>query len=124
MQLFVMCSYDIDSFREFILSSGFRNIFDMDQDTITTQVENDEELLLFAMHFLKQVLYGENSIPVKDGAREQRLEERKHVLQTRRQAEIVSTKTKARSKIIYRTINCALNWELVNQLCENCVSIP
>ena len=30
MQLFDMCSYDMDSFREFIQTQGFQTMFDLD----------------------------------------------------------------------------------------------
>ncbi|HEY5602718.1 MAG TPA: YkgJ family cysteine cluster protein [Gammaproteobacteria bacterium] len=95
MQLFDMCSYDIDNFREFIQSPSFQSIFDLDEDTTRTLIEKDGELLKFAMRFLKQVLYGETSIPIKTGAREQRLQERHDVLQARKQAEIEKHKNKA-----------------------------
>jgi Fe-S-cluster containining protein len=95
IQLFDMCSYDIDSFREFIQNPGFQNIFAVDQDTMRSLIENDENLLKFAMRFLKQVLYGEKSIPINAGAREQRLEERRDVLHARKQTEIEKHKTKA-----------------------------
>ena len=65
MQLFDMCSYDIDSFREYIQGSGFLNLFDIDQNTMDALINNDEELLLFAMRFLKQILFGEKSIHLK-----------------------------------------------------------
>ena len=94
MQLFDMCSYDLDGFRDFIQSDGFQRIFDVDEATMSKLLKSDEELLQFAMRFLKQVLYGEASIPVKAGAREQRLEERKDVLEARRKAEIEKHKGK------------------------------
>ena len=65
MQLFDMCSYDIDSFREYIQGSGFLNLFDIDQRSLDILINDDEELLLFAMRFLKQILYSEKTIPLK-----------------------------------------------------------
>ena len=65
IQLFDMCSYDIDSFREYIQGSGFLNLFDISQQTLAILLNNDEELLLFAMRFLKQILFGEKTIPLK-----------------------------------------------------------
>lgn len=79
LQLFDMCSYDMDSFAAFIQSDGFRSIFDVGDDQIDTLVKDEDKRLLFAMRFLKQVLFGENSIPLKDGARDQRIAERRDV---------------------------------------------
>jgi len=88
LQLFDMCSYDIDSFREFIQDRGFLAIFDLNEDTIKELAANEEQLLKFAIRFMKQVLYGEKTIPLVQGAREQRLKEREAVLKARRQSEI------------------------------------
>ncbi len=71
-QLFDMCSYDLDSFREFIQTSGFSEIYDLEQSKLSTLISDEEELLKFAMQFLKQVLYGEMTIPMKPDAREKR----------------------------------------------------
>jgi hypothetical protein len=38
--------------------------------------------------FLKQVLYGENTIPIKKGARERRVADRKDVWKDRREKEL------------------------------------
>ena len=77
MQLFDMCSYDVDSFREFIQTPGFRDVFDVGGEEIESLAGDDEQLLEFAIRFMKQALFGENSIPVTDGARERRLAQRK-----------------------------------------------
>ncbi len=77
MQLFDMCSYDLDSFREFIQTEGFRDVFDLSDEEIEALVADDEALMQFGFRFLKQALYGEMSIPVKEGARERRLARRK-----------------------------------------------
>ncbi len=77
LQLFDMCSYDIDNFREFVKSEGFKSIFDIDKETFDELMNDEDQLLSFAVRFLKQVLYDEVTIPVRDGAREQRLEKRR-----------------------------------------------
>lgn len=71
-----MCSYDMDSFREFIQSEGFGEVFDLGQEKKKTLVEDEDKLYLFACRFLKQVSFGENSIPVHETAREARLDRR------------------------------------------------
>ncbi|WJW75347.1 YkgJ family cysteine cluster protein [Thiohalobacter sp. IOR34] len=75
-QLFFMACYDLDSFREFLRSEGFRSSFVLPEDEYARLLEDDEALLQFAFRFLKQVLFGEESIPVHPdalAAREARL---------------------------------------------------
>ena len=79
LQLFDMCSYDMDSFAAFIQSDGFRSVFDIGDDQIDELVKDEDKRLLFAMRFLKQVLFGEKNIPLKKGARDQRVAERRDV---------------------------------------------
>ena len=73
LDLFWMASYDLDGFRAFVESAGFQQTFDLDEDTRKALGEDDEALLKFAARFLKQTLFGENSIPKKSGADERRL---------------------------------------------------
>lgn len=73
LQLFDMCSYDIDNFRKFITSSGFAEIFDLPPTEQQALLADEDQLLLFAFRFLKQVLFGEISIPIKPNARSIRL---------------------------------------------------
>jgi len=88
LQLFDMCSYDMDSFREFIASEGFGEIFDLDAEE-RTRVEGDEdELLKFSLRFLKQILFGEVTIPLKSDAREKRISQRRAVWEQRREEEV------------------------------------
>ena len=88
LQLFDMCSYDMDSFREFIQTEGFQGVFDLSKQEMRDLLGDEERLLQFSFRFLKQVLFGENSIPIKEGAREQRIEQRKAVWAQRREQEI------------------------------------
>lgn len=74
-QLFFMASYDIDRFREFVRSEGFHNSFVVDDALYQKLLEDDVELLQFGSRLLKQVLFGEETIPVTESAR-QALEER------------------------------------------------
>jgi len=84
LQLFDMCSYDMDSFREFIASEGFRNMFDLSAEERQRLAKDEDALLRFSMRFLKQVLFGEITIPLKDGAREERIDRRKALWEQRR----------------------------------------
>jgi Fe-S-cluster containining protein len=88
LQLFDMCSYDMDSFRDFIRSPGFREVFDLDDATVDGLVADEDALLEFSMRFLKQVLFGERAIPLKEGAREDRIEKRRDEWARRRETEV------------------------------------
>ncbi|HEB81177.1 MAG TPA: YkgJ family cysteine cluster protein [Chromatiales bacterium] len=76
-QLFHMASYDLDGFRRFVLSTGFRETFGLEVATYAQLEEDDEALLRFSARFLKQVLFGEQTIPLQDGVRERRMERRR-----------------------------------------------
>ena len=81
-QLLDMCSYDPDSFREFIQTEGFLEIFDISSDQMSTSERDEDEMLKFSMQFLKQVLYGEMTIPMKRDAREKRIQKMRERMQT------------------------------------------
>jgi len=74
MQLFDMCSYDVDSLRDFIQTEGFQEIFELDETTMGKLLSDDDQLLQFGFRFLKQVLFGEASIPVSETGRHRRRE--------------------------------------------------
>ena len=74
LQLFDMCSYDMDSFREFFQSPGFMEVFDVPEPERQTLVDDEDQLLQFAMKFLKQVLFGVMTIRMKSNAKEVRME--------------------------------------------------
>ena len=86
LQLYDMCSYDMDKFREFIQTPGFCGIFAADAIGLDRLLADEEALLAFAMRFLKQVLFGEMTIPQRAGAREARLEHRRAHIRDRRAA--------------------------------------
>ncbi len=77
MQLFDMCSYDIDNFRAFLQSPGFAEVFDLDGKEKSELTEDEDRLFQFSCRFLKQVLYGEMSIPVNPHAKQRRLRRKK-----------------------------------------------
>jgi Fe-S-cluster containining protein len=88
LQLFFMASYDLDTFRRFVLSDRFRSTYVL-PDALYSDVEaNDEALLKFSFRFLRQVLFGERTIEEKANAWERRVEQRKEVWDARRRAEI------------------------------------
>jgi len=71
-QLFFLASYNLDSFRDFVQSQGFLEIYDLDADTVQSLKTDDVALLKFGSRFLKQVLFAESSIPMKADAKEKR----------------------------------------------------
>ncbi len=87
-QLFFLASYDIDRFRTFICTPGFRKNYLLEDDTWKTLEQDDRELLKFGYRLMKQVFFNEQTIPVVEGAVEKRIEERGDVIQQRRELEL------------------------------------
>jgi hypothetical protein len=94
LQFFFMCSYDTDRLRRFILSDSFKASYDLDERFYETMAKEDLALMQFGTRLLKQVLFGEVTIPVKENAAEKRIEERKEVLEMRKKAEVELHKQK------------------------------
>ncbi len=77
LQLFDMCSYDMDNFRAFLDSPGFTELFEVDGAERSTMMADEDQLFLFACRFLKQVLFGEMSIPMREEGRVRRMEKKR-----------------------------------------------
>ncbi len=88
LQMFFMCSYDMDRFRRFVLSENFRNTYDLEDSTYEVLAKEDISLMQFGVRLMKQAFFGERTIQEKDGAWEQRVQQREEVWEARRQAEI------------------------------------
>ncbi|MBI2311259.1 MAG: YkgJ family cysteine cluster protein [Betaproteobacteria bacterium] len=73
-ELFFLASYDIEGFRNFAASPGFGELFEIDPELKQELMTDDVKLMHFAFRFLKQVLFGEATIPVKQEAAEKRRE--------------------------------------------------
>jgi Fe-S-cluster containining protein len=73
-QLFFMACYDLDQFRAFVASEGFGQLFSLPLDERQKIVGDDVELLQFGFRFLRQVLFGEESIPLNDAAAKERID--------------------------------------------------
>jgi len=93
-QFFFMVCYNTDKFKEFLQAPNFRAMYDITDKEYDVIINNDIERLKFGYRLLKQVLFGEESIQMKDGAFDKRMEERKEILEARRQAEIEAHKEK------------------------------
>jgi Fe-S-cluster containining protein len=73
-QLFFMACYDIDTFHSFVESDAFAKLFAMSDDERTLVLADDAELMQFSFRFLKQVLFGEQSIALNEDVAKERLE--------------------------------------------------
>jgi uncharacterized protein len=72
-QLFFMACYDIDTFRDFVDSEAFGKLFKLGADEKAMLMADDVELLQFSFRFLRQVLFGEQSIALDEAAAQERL---------------------------------------------------
>jgi hypothetical protein len=72
-QLFFMACYDVDTFRDFVSSESFNKLFMLEPEMRKMLMEDDVELMQFAFRFLKQVLFGEQSIALDEEASKERL---------------------------------------------------
>jgi Fe-S-cluster containining protein len=72
LQLFFMACYDVDRFRAFVGSEGFAEIYDLPADELRTILADDVAAMQFGFRFLRQVLFGEATIPMHAGNVEQR----------------------------------------------------
>jgi hypothetical protein len=80
-EMFHLASYDIDGFRAFVVSPGFAELFELDPALRQEILADDEKLLTFAFRFMKQVLFGEVTIPVRKDAADRRREQLKQKVQ-------------------------------------------
>ena len=88
LQLFFMASYDLDNFRCFVLSDGFKRAYVLPDGFYEEVGTDDKALLGFAYRFLRQVLFGERTIDEVPNAWEHRVAARQDVWEARRHAEI------------------------------------
>jgi hypothetical protein len=84
LQLFFLASYNLDSFRDFVTSEAFQNVYEVPAE-LMAKIRNDEtELMKFGFAFLKQVFFGETFIEEKAGAYERRMERRRQIEEEQR----------------------------------------
>jgi uncharacterized protein len=72
-QLYFMACYDIDTFRDYVESEVFQELFALTKEEWEKILSTDTELMLFAFRYLKQVLFGEHTIPLNDELAKERL---------------------------------------------------
>jgi Fe-S-cluster containining protein len=71
-QFYFMACYDLDTFRAFVTSDGFRESYDLSDAEFDELDRDDLALLHFSSRLLRQVLFGEVSIPMRREAVESR----------------------------------------------------
>ncbi|MDP1644630.1 MAG: hypothetical protein Q8L71_03885 [Thiobacillus sp.] len=76
-----MVCYDLDRFREFLISKGFTELYDLPANEMAKLLTDDTELMLFGFRFLKQVLFGENTIAMHQETAAKRMERTQEKLQ-------------------------------------------
>lgn len=62
ISLFIMASYDLDTFRNFVFESTFLERFVVDAKTVENIKSTEAELLRFGMEWLQYALFGEGNI--------------------------------------------------------------
>lgn len=77
LQLWFMACYDLDRFRDFVASTSFNEAYDVPWDEMQKILATDIELMLFAYRFLRQTMFGEETIRMKPDAYEKRMARKK-----------------------------------------------
>jgi len=72
LQLFFLVCYNLDDFRAMTMSEGFREGYELSAEEWTRLETDDVELMQFGFRLLKQVLFGEVTIPVRADVAERR----------------------------------------------------
>ncbi len=65
-QMFYMLCTDIDKFREFVFTSTFLERYDVPEDVVEAFRKSDETLMLFGFDWMKHVMFGEETVKMKD----------------------------------------------------------
>ncbi|NOX08849.1 MAG: YkgJ family cysteine cluster protein [Gammaproteobacteria bacterium] len=80
LQIFFMASYNIDTFREFIKSEGFSQVYELtDEHLEVINGDDDVAFLGFSMKFITQLLYGEDFLVMKTDAEDSRVARRREM---------------------------------------------
>jgi Fe-S-cluster containining protein len=65
IDMYFTACYDLDRFRRFVFDTKFLSMFDVDEARVEAMRTDDEELLEFAMQWLRFCLFGEKSMRPK-----------------------------------------------------------
>jgi Fe-S-cluster containining protein len=85
LQLFFMGCYDLDRFREFVISAPFNDTYDIPEETRQKILGDETELMLFAFSFLRQIMFGEENFAMKADALEKHLERKRELAEAQAQ---------------------------------------
>ena len=72
MDMYYMACFDLDRFRRFVFESRFLDVFDVDAARVEALRTDDEELLTFAMQWLRFSLFHERTMRVRKSVAEAR----------------------------------------------------
>lgn len=67
VEMFYMACYDLDRFRRFIFESRFLGLFEVDEARVEALRHDDEELLEFALQWLRFSLFQEKTMKIRTG---------------------------------------------------------
>jgi len=81
-QFFFMVSYNQDALREFTQTQGFADVYDLTAEEFEQLKTDDIALFKFCFRLLKQVLFGEISIPVHPEAMQKRAQQRREQIKS------------------------------------------
>ena len=65
-KIFFMVSTDLDKFKEFIFTSSFLDIYEIDQETLDKIKEDDIALLRFSYKYLASSLFGTKDLKIRE----------------------------------------------------------
>lgn len=66
LQMFFMGSYNLDSFREFVFSTPFLNIYELDESRVEKVKEDDWALFELAVDWMTSTLYGSGILKIRE----------------------------------------------------------
>jgi Fe-S-cluster containining protein len=73
-EMFYMTCYDLDRFRRFVFESRFLELFEIDEARVEALRSDDEELLEFALLWLRFSLFGEKTMKIRREVVEARMQ--------------------------------------------------
>jgi len=68
MHMLYTACYDLDSFREFVFESSFRERFEIEPELLSDIENDDEALLQFAFRWLRFALFAEPTMKIREQA--------------------------------------------------------
>ena len=77
LQLWFLACYDLDRFRAFVASDQFAEVYQIPDDELKEILLDDNNMMQFAFRFLRQVMFGEQTIAMKADAFDKRLAKRR-----------------------------------------------